>query len=330
MINNIGSTEIWLPHENGYRIKVGDEYKFNITNTNITTKYNGTMLTFTFPWNCKARLTAYGARGGKGNECTDEQVGKGARASGVFEFKKDDTLLICVGQAGTDFTYSNYVRDGTTGAGGGGTFVVLKTENEAEDIYTGSGIGNGWRVKPLVVGAGGNGGRDVGYSGTGTVYHGLYTSDVTSNSISNSYSGGGYKEYRNETYSGKSFLIGAQGAIYNQVRNSTSYAGFGGGGGNTDDGNGGGGGGYYNGTATRSATSYVSPLALEKDGEDGENFGEGQLVIEFLSFDSFDGYCKINNGYREIETMSVKVDNEWRETVATYVKIDNKWKQSIE
>jgi len=317
---------MWLPHEDGYKIKVGDEYKFNITNTNITTKYNGTMLTFTFPWNCKARLTAYGARGGKGNRATDEQVGKGARASGVFEFKKDDTLLICVGQAGTDSAGS--ASDGATGAGGGGTFVALKTNNEQDDIYTGSGVGNGWKVTPLVVGAGGNGSRDIGYSGSGTLYHGLCTSNVTSH-LNETYSGGSYNASHTTNDAGKSFLLGAQGAISNYSRNGTSFAGFGGGGANIDDGFGGGGGGYWNGTRTRSATSYISPLALEQDGEDGENLGEGQFVIEFLSFASFDGYCKINNEYREIEAMSVKVDNEWRETVATYVKIDNEWKQSI-
>lgn len=327
MINNIGSTEIWLPHENGYKIKVHDEYKFNITNTNISTKYNGTMLTFTFPWNCKARLTAYGARGGKGNRCTDEQVGKGSRASGVFEFKKDDTLLICVGQAGTDTV--SLLSDGTTGAGGGGTFACLKTDNKLDDIYRGQGVGNGWYIKPLIIGAGGNGGTDTKY-GTQKFYHGLYTSNISSN-ILEQYSGGGYNEYFNHSTAGKSFLVGAQGATTNYTgRSHTSIAGFGGGGGNKDDGEGGGGGGYWNGTYTRSAISYVSPLALEEDGEDGENFGEGQFVIEFLSFASFDGYCKINNEYREIETMLVKVDNKWRETVATYVKIDNEWKQSIE
>jgi hypothetical protein len=322
--NQVGSTEITIPNA----ISVNDSILFNITNTEVAKKYNGTMLAYTFPFDCKARLNAYGARGGKGNQCTDEQVGKGARASGIFEFKKDDTLLICVGQAGTDFTYNGTTRDGTTGAGGGGTFVVVKTENETDDTYNGEGIGNGWKIKPIVIGAGGNGGKDIGYSGAGTIYHGLYTSSFTSH-LGENYCGGSYNAYSNATTAGKSFLSGTQGATANSSRVSTSYAGFGGGGGNKDDGWGGGGGGYWNGTNTRSATSFVSPIALEQDGEGGANLGEGKFIIEFLEIPVIDGQCKINNEYREIETMSVKVDNKWRETVATYVIIDNEWKQSI-
>lgn len=323
--NQVGSTEVTIPKT----INVSDNIIFNVTNTEITKKYDGTMLAYTFPFNCKVRLNAYGARGGKGNKCTDEQVGKGARASGVFEFKQGDKILVCVGQAGTDFNYAGSVSDGVTGAGGGGTFVVVKTNNETDDIYTGIGVGNEWNVKPLIVGAGGNGGRDAGYSGPGTVYHGLYTSSATSHINNEVCSGGSYNSYYNDSQSGKSFLIGAQGATKNTSRNSTSYAGFGGGGGNVDDGEGGGGGGYWNGTRTRSATSYVSPLALEQDGFDGANFGEGKLIIKFLEIQTVNGKCKIDNEYREIETMSVNVDNKWRETVATYVKINNEWKQSI-
>jgi hypothetical protein len=322
--NEVGSTEVTIPK----KINVNDTLQFNITNTNTATKYNGTMLTYTFPWNCKARLNAYGARGGKGNKATDAQVGKGARASGVFEFKKDDTLLICVGQAGTDSTLS--ASDGATGAGGGGTFVVAQADKwvDATDTYRGEGVGKDWYIKPLIIGAGGNGSRDIGYSGSGTLYHGLYTSNVTSH-LNETYSGGSYNASHTTNDAGKSFLLGAQGATSSYSRNGTSYAGFGGGGANIDDGNGGGGGGYWNGTRTRSATSYVSPLALEQDGEDGANLGEGKFIIEFLEIPVINGKCKINNEYKEIETMSVKVDNEWRETVATYVKIDNEWKQSI-
>ncbi|WP_051599315.1 glycine rich domain-containing protein [Metaclostridioides mangenotii] len=321
--NQIGSTEVTIPNE----INVNDSILFNITNTTTSIKYKGTMLAYTFPFNCKARLNAYGARGGKGNQCTDEKVGKGARASGVFEFKQGDKILVCVGQAGTDA--SSTTSDGVTGAGGGGTFAVLKTDNELDDTFTGIGVGNEWKVKPLVVGAGGNGGQDLRYANGTAVYHGLYISDVTSHINNENYSGGSYNNYFNSTYAGKSFLIGAQGATTNYTRNGTSYAGFGGGGGNTDDGLGGGGGGYWNGTRTRSATSYVSPLALEQDGENGANLGEGMFIIEFLDIPVIDGKCKIDNEYREIETMSVKVDNDWRETVATYVKIDNEWKQSM-
>lgn len=293
--NQIGSTEVTIPNE----INVNDRILFNITNTDIKTKYSGTMLTYTFPFNCKARLDAYGARGGKGNRCTDEQVGKGARVSGVINFTKGDELLICVGQAGTVFASS--VSDGTSGAGGGGTFVVVKADKwlDATDIYRGEGVGNSRYIKPLIVGAGGNGGRDVGYSGASTVYHGLYISDITSNLLK-TYAGGGYSQSHTTTDAGKSFLIRAKGATANYTRSSTSYAGFGGGG-----------GGYYKGSNTRSATSYVNPLVQEQDGEDGVNFGEGKLIIEFLEIPVIDGYCKINNEYRKIETISVKVDNEW-------------------
>ena len=317
VLNQLGSTELFIPN----KIRQNDLLMFNATNIDTTTKYNGTMLTYTFPFDCKAKLNAYGARGGKGAMGIDSIVGRGARASGVFEFKKDDTLLICIGQAGTDSF--NTTLTGSNGAGGGGTFVVLKTDDQSDDTYTGTGVGNVWKIKPLIVGAGGNGART-----SSTIFNGLYSSSITTNMIT-AYAGGGYSQSHTTTNAGKNFLIGAQGATYNHNTVYHSYAGFGGGGaGNSALYNGGGGGGYYNGTVTRSASSYVNPIALEQDGEDGVNLGEGRLIIEFLEVPVIDGNCKINNEYREIETMSVKIDNEWREAVATYVKINNEWKES--
>lgn len=305
------------------KISKNDTLVFNVTNTNTETKYNGTMLTYTFPFDCGVRFEVAGARGGKGSQCTNEQVGKGALLKGDFTFQKGDTLLICVGGAGTDF--NGNAHDGTTGAGGGGTFIVKKTIDGTGDTYSGTSVGNGWKVKPLVVSAGGNGGRDIGYSGSGTVYHGLATTVEDGRSLGQ-HSGGGYSEGYNDTTSGKTFLKGGQGATYSYSRGDRSYSGFGGGGGNVDDGEGGGGGGYYGGARTISACSYISSEATNIERISGYNFGEGYFKITFLKTPSINARCKINGAIKNVSSMKIKVNGAWKEVSELKSKVNGAWK----
>lgn len=318
IINEVGSSTITLPS----KILKNDTLVFNITNSDIATKYTGTMLTYSFPFDCNVRLEVAGARGGKGNKCTDNQVGKGALLKGDFTFFKGDTLLICVGQAGTD--HGGSTGDGTTGAGGGGTFIVQRSLDNTGDLITDTGAYKDWRVKPLAISAGGNGSRDVGYSGTGTVYHGLATEGKAPTYAE--YSGGGYNASHTTTNAGKSFLSGASGATASYSRGGTSYAGFGCGGGNKDDGEGGGGGGYFGGTTSSSASSFISDEATNVERVDGYNFGEGYFKITFLSTGSINAKCKVNGEIKSVSSMKIKVNGVWKEVTEIKSKVNGVWK----
>ena len=314
--NAVGSAVGTLPTA----IRKNDTLQFNATNVDVNTRYTGTMLTYTFPFDCTVQLDVAGARGGKGNKCSDSQVGKGALLQCTRSFKQGDILLMCVGQAGTDFVGG--VADGTSGAGGGGTFIAIKTTSG--DTFKGSGVGNGWRIKPLIISAGGNGGRDIGYSGNGSVYHGI--ASVGSIRTYQGYSGGGYSGNHSNASAGKSFLSGASGATENFERSGYSIAGFGCGGGNKDDGEGGGGGGYYGGTTTMSATSYISSDTTLIKGTDGANFGHGYIIITFLDAPaSLNMVCKINGVIKNVDTVYVKVNGSWREVSEVMFKSNGAW-----
>ena len=321
--NKVGSATGTLPD----RIVGGDTLRFNVTNYNAKTNYSGTMLTYTFPFDCKVQLEVAGARGGKGNGVGTETTlhGRGAKITGECSFKEGDTLLICVGHAGTDSDTST--RDGTTGAGGGGTFVVQKTTSG--DTYNGAGVGNGWKVTPLIISAGGNGSRDIGYSGKGTVYHGL-AREGTKPSY-NSQSGGGYNTYFKLTDDtcGKSFLLGASGGEDAFERStSISYAGFGGGGSNRDDGEGGGGGGYYGGTIKSSATSFVASNVTVITRQDGGNDDEGYVLITFVEVKgakTLNARCKVGGQIKNVNNMYVKVEGNWREVFDIRFKQEGDW-----
>lgn len=321
--NKSGSATGTLPD----KIVSGDTLRFNVTNSKIDTRYSGTMLTYTFPFDCTVQIDVAGARGGKGNGVGTETTlhGKGARIKGECSFKEGDTLLMCVGQAGTDSGTDK--GDGSTGAGGGGTFVVQKTTSG--DIYQGAGVGNGWKVTPLIISAGGNGSRDIGYSGKDTVYHGL-ASEGTKPTYG-AYSGGGYSTqyYMDDGTNGECFLTGASGGTDAFERStSISYAGFGGGGSNQDDGEGGGGGGYYGGTLKSSATSFVARNVTAISRKDGTNNGHGFVIITFVEVKgakTLNARCKVDGQIKNVNTMYVKVEGNWREVSSMRFKKEGVW-----
>ena len=283
--NKAGSTDVTPPSA----IAVGDTLTFNITNTNVDTKYRGTVLTYTFPFDCKIKMEVAGARGGQGNKATQNETGSGAVVTGTRECKEGETLLMLVGQAGTDIMGS--ASDGAGGAGGGGTFVTLKVDTEG-DLYTGDGVGKGWRVKPLIVSAGGAGSVDVGYIGTKPAVHGSGQSRNSMEYKSTVCNGGGYNKWSAETPSrnGSAFLLGGFGATNTtQSRGQLSVAGFGGGGSFADDYRGGA-GGYWGGLyvdkiAPESGMEASSSVATEMSDitrKDGANYKEGYIKFTFL------------------------------------------------
>lgn len=198
-------------------------------------------------------ISATGAAGGKGGGVLTNTAclgGFGAIISGEFNLTAGDELYMLVGNKGTDNMQTS--GDATTGAGGGMSVVAIKDDTQTDMLF--STI----PVRPLVVAGAGNGGGDAKYSGVAGA-DALLDEGTNDGYLSNDYSGGGYRQYRNSSYCGKSFLEGGDAATYTYTRSgNSSTAGFGGGGSNLDDGAGGGGAGYrgsYRG-ATFGGSSY--------------------------------------------------------------------------
>lgn len=304
IINEKGSTTFNYPE----KINVGDKLIFNITNTNEATGYMGTLIPYEIPVGCKIKITAKGSRGGYGNFYTyavsdTTKSGKGASCTATFEFKKGDKLLLLVGQHGKDAAKTaGSTRDGVTG-GGGGMSVVALEDNTASYTFVGHTKNNstqyaGRKYKPLIVAAGGNGARDNGYSGTGTVYHGqahTTSAEAVGNTSSSNCPGGTFSKQVNTNHGdnsnyrhGLSFLYGGLGSQYDYVRNNmSSLGGFGGGGSNYDDGNGGGAGGWISGYRGAAARSYIdSTIATDRSSIAGDNADDGIIIFEILEIEN--------------------------------------------
>ena len=198
----------------------------------------------------KYKIVAIGAAGGKGGGSnTNCMGGFGAVISGEFDLTANDELYLLVGQKGTDNPQTS--GDATTGGGGGMSVVAIKDDTQTDMLF------DTIPVRPLVVAGAGNGGGDAAYSGT-PGDNALLDEGNSDAFLSSNYSGGGYRQYRDNSYCGKSFLVGGDAASSYYTRNSNgSYAGFGGGGANKDDGDGGGGGGYRGGVlGSHGGSSY--------------------------------------------------------------------------
>ena len=198
----------------------------------------------------KYKIIAIGAAGGAGGGSNANCMGGlGAVISGEFDLVANDELYLLVGQKGTDNPQTS--GDATTGGGGGMSVVAIKDATQADLLF------GTIPVRPLIVAGAGNGGGDAGYSGT-PGDNALLDEGTSDAFLSNDYSGGGYRQYRNNSYCGKSFLVGGDAASNYYTRNGNgSYAGFGGGGANKDDFDGGGGGGYRGGVpGSHGGSSY--------------------------------------------------------------------------
>lgn len=300
IINEKGSATFNYPE----KINVGDKLIFNITNTNEATGYMGTLIPYEIPVGCKIKITAKGSRGGYGNfyaytVSDTTKSGRGASCTATFEFKKGDKLLLLVGQHGKDAaTTTGSTRDGVTG-GGGGMSVVALEDNTASYTFVGHTKNNstqyaGRKYKPLIVAAGGNGARDNGYSGTGTIYHGqahTTSAEAVGSTSSSNCPGGTFSKQVNTNHGdnsnyrhGLSFLYGGLGSQYDYVRGSmSSLGGFGGGGANYDDGDGGGAGGWISGYRGSAAKSYIdNTIATNRSSIAGNNADDGIIIFEIL------------------------------------------------
>lgn len=207
---------------------------------------------YVVPETGRYKIVAIGAAGGKGGGATTNTNclgGFGAIISGEFDLAANDELYLLVGQKGTDNPQTS--GDATTGAGGGMSVVAIKDATQADLLF------DTIPVRPLIVAGAGNGGGDAAYSGT-PGDDALLDEGTDDSYLSSEYSGGGYRQYRDSSYCGKSFLAGGDAASYTYNRaDNVSDAGFGGGGSNKDDGDGGGGGGYRGGApGSHGGSSY--------------------------------------------------------------------------
>lgn len=308
VINQVGSSNMNIPSS----ISRGDTFVFNVTNIDTSTRYTGTIMSYTFPYNCTVTIRAYGARGGIGNlytyGWTDTcRPGYGSYCYGTFTFQAGETILILVGQPGADaHTGTNRTRDCTSGCGGGATTIAKRVASSSYkfvgSLDNGSNIYTGWYVEPLIVAAGGNGSRDNGYSGTGKIYdafgHTTSKQSLGVSSTSSTYCVGGAFSLEAGMYSsssypyGRSFLSGGLGSKYSYSRNGKrSYAGFGGGGANKDDGEGGGGGGWISGYTRNSAYSYINTNLATAYGSTAA-YGTGRGIVG-ITFEVVGNYPKI-------------------------------------
>ena len=219
------------------------------------------------------RIVAIGAAGGKGGGATTNANclgGFGAIISGEFDLKANDELYLLVGQKGTDNLQTS--GDATTGAGGGMSVVAIKDDTQTDMLF------GTIPVRPLIVAGAGNGGGDAAYSGT-PGNNALLDEGTDDSYLSSDYSGGGYRQYRNSSYCGKSFLAGGDAASYTYRRaGNVSDAGFGGGGSNKDDASGGGGGGYRGGVM---------------GAHGGSSYNAGKNATAELNTERTDGLIKI-------------------------------------
>lgn len=218
-------------------------------------------------------IVAIGAAGGKGGGATTNANclgGFGAIISGEFDLNANDELYLLVGQKGTDNPQTS--GDATTGAGGGMSVVAIKDDTQTDMLF------GTIPVRPLIVAGAGNGGGDAAYSGT-PGDNALLDEGTDDSYLSSDYSGGGYRQYRNSSYCGKSFLAGGDAASYTYSRaGNVSNAGFGGGGSNKDDGEGGGGGGYRGGVISAHG---------------GSSYNAGENPTAELNTERTDGLIKI-------------------------------------
>ncbi len=337
-INTPGSTTFNIPS----KLKRGMQLRFNVTNTDESTGYTGEYIPFTFPNKCTVKITAYGSRGSYGNlyrSGLTEQTrsGNGAKCVATFSFEKGDQLLMLIGQHGRDaMTTSNSTKDGTTGAGGGATFITKKVDSSSYKMVGHSDSNStqfsSWYITPLIVAAGGNGSRDNGYSGTGTIYGGdVHTTDAEALGNSNNAKlvGGtlskaiGTTSTNGTSYKyGLSFLNGGLGSKYRYTRSSKyALAGFGGGASNQDDGDGGGAGGWISGYAGSAAKSYIdTTLGTEYSSEADNNADDGYVIFEILKAGPELYACNSANNFVEADESYIYVNDDvkWKEIDTIY------------
>ena len=260
--------------------KINNKFTYNFSRiTNFA--YSSNIVTYSIPKTGNYIIEAAGAEGTTGNNYsyTGDSLngGKGATISSTFSLNKGDVLYIVVGGQGsvTDAT----AIDGTSGAGGGGSFVFKKIPSITNSKY--QITKNSEYLEVLLVAAGGGGSTDNSYR---SKYNGTLSSGA--DGIGATWISPGGAAYstitKSDTVSSSaSNVLGiSQFITYNSVgsyytRNSGVCRGGFGGGGCADD-NPSYGGGWSTGTSY-AATSFSS--GVNTAGTTGSRSGNGYVKI---------------------------------------------------
>lgn len=233
-------------------------------NTYINMPGNTGTIVWTVPENATYRVEAFGAAGGWSNGW-GARGGYGTRMRGDFNWNLGDEIKIVVGQAGSN--------DGSTGAGGGGSFVARRSDNLPYLVAGGGGgAGAGWysysdaRTARESHGSNSYGGSSNGNGGNGDSFGG---------------GGGFFGNGGGWAGPGTSFVNGAFGGSYSNA------AGFGGGGANRGWAGGSGGGGGYSGGPGSWWSAAGAGAGSYNDGANQSNSevasgGNGQVSITKL------------------------------------------------
>lgn len=140
------------------------------TNLEEQFEFTGSEQTFIVPQDGNYIITAAGAHGTFGNRFnyngTTKEGGQGAVISGTFNLNKGDILTIIVGGQGS--ITQAIAKDGTSGAGGGGTFIFKQVSalDNAKANYQFTKNSSYYEI--LLVAAGGGGANDTAYNNAAT------------------------------------------------------------------------------------------------------------------------------------------------------------------
>ena len=259
------------------------------TTSNTTTfSYTGAVRTYTIPETGLYEIEVAGAGGTRGNEysytsSTTPVPGKGAKLKSQFSLNKGDVITLVVGGQGS--VTQATAKDGTSGAGGGGTFVFKTISSISNSNYQFTKSSTNYEV--LMVAAGGGGTGDSSYRGS--AYNGKDGVGDTWYSPSNltAYSKTTTAGTSSNTSASLSSVLGiSQFISYNSVggyytRNSGICRGGFGGGGCADDNQSYGGGWSGSSYQTQSFSSGDNT-----SGETGAQTGNGYAKLTKIYSDS--------------------------------------------
>ena len=248
--------------------------------SNFHFDYTGSLQTFIIPNDGNYEIEAIGAAGSGGNTYGTNftsKGGKGAKIVAHFRFNKGEVIDIVVGGIGTSKQATQ--KEGTSGGGGGGTFIFKRIEKVSDDRYqfTKGDI----KYETLLVVAGGSGGEDSGhYNRNSSGYDG---------EASNYKSPNNFTAYSTYTYSDQSsdsdsqvkcipqfIKYDAKGTFY-ENGDGISRGGYGCGGSRNNDFAPG--GGWCQGSNSGQATSWS--LDTKAVGTDGFNENNGSVTIKY-------------------------------------------------
>jgi len=198
----------------------------------------GSTQDYTVPSTASYEITAFGARGGNGNN----SGGYGTSMVGEFSLTAGHVIRFMVGHTGGDTSGLQ------AGGGGGGTFVYNVTTSTIL-LVAGGGGGGGWQVSQAVrhavtttTGANGGGSSSYGAGGVGPSGGGGGNYGGGGGGFSGN---GGNSSSVTYAYGGSRYTSGGTGGLRYTSWSNTADGGYGGGGGSSKSG--GGGGGYGGG-----------------------------------------------------------------------------------